>query len=99
MVCLDAGREELARTLVELGADVNATDLYGRTPLMIAARQGLSGSVELLVKAGADVNARDTADGWTAMDWARIGKQHEVAAFLQHAGGLAALLDDDADGI
>jgi ankyrin repeat protein len=99
MVCLDADREELARTLIELGADVNATDLYGRTPLMIAARQGLTESVKLLVKVGADVNTRDAADGWTAMDWAGFRKHHEVAAVLKQAGGVAAFLDDDADGV
>jgi len=41
------------------GADVNAKDEYGRTPLLEAARNGHKAVAELLIAKGADVNAKD----------------------------------------
>ena len=99
MVCLDDGRSQTARILIELGAAVNLTDRYGQTALMYAAQKGLADIASLLLKNGADVNASDTADGFTAMDWAIVCKQEEVIAILRRAGGLAKELDDRKAGV
>jgi len=53
------GDEQLARSLIEKGADVNARVKNGPTALMYAARQGETETVKLLIKKGADVNAKD----------------------------------------
>lgn len=46
------------RLMIRAGADVNAHDNYGWTPLHEAASRGLTEACELLLDAGADVNAR-----------------------------------------
>jgi ankyrin repeat protein len=91
MLCLDAGRGEIGRILIELGADVHLVDQYGRTALWFAAERGLADIATLLLKAGADVNATDTADGLSAMDVALLHKHQEVAAILRQAGGRAGV--------
>ncbi len=63
-------------------APVNGRDVNGRTPLMIAATNGRSGTCELLVLEGADVSLRDP-DGRTAVDLAIRCGHHFIAASLQ----------------
>ncbi len=57
-----AGTAAFARALLDAGAEVDARDRWGRTPLHSAAgsrRQGIGDSlVVVLLEAGADVNAR-----------------------------------------
>jgi len=57
MIAADEGKENLAKLLVEYGADVNAKDLGGDTALMWAANGGHLNVVEFLVEHGANVNA------------------------------------------
>src|SRR5262245_51433431 len=45
--------------LVKLGADLNARDGNGRTPMMVAAYRQDDAAVKALIEAGADVNALD----------------------------------------
>ena len=57
--------------LIFFGADVNARNTYGITPLMLAASRNRNPAVvETLINAGADVNAKDQG-GRTALMWAR----------------------------
>ena len=48
---------EMAKYLINAGADVNARDEGGRTPLHQAARNGAVKTAALLISKGADVNA------------------------------------------
>jgi ankyrin repeat protein len=50
---------ELLKYFLEIGADVEATDLEGRTALHISAWQGHFEIVSLLLKFGAQVNSVD----------------------------------------
>ena len=61
-----AGDRAVVRTLVKNGADVNARDESGDTPLMAAALYADTAVLELLLRAGADVNATNKA-GATAL--------------------------------
>ena len=51
-------KAELER-LAASGADPNARDGHGRTPLMVAAHQGAHAAAAALIAAGADLNALD----------------------------------------
>ena len=75
----------VAQALVDSGAEVNAADPYGHTPLMNAAGSGALDIATLLVSSGARVDAA-TEDGHTALMIA-AGKGHrEIAALLLDAG-------------
>lgn len=52
--------------LVKSGVDVNAMDKNRDTPLMKAAEEGHSGTVEMLVKSGVNVNTKNRC-GKTAL--------------------------------
>ncbi len=58
------GKIEQVKSLIAEGADVNARDQQGWTPLHYACRKNRKETVEFLLAEGADVNARD-AQGWT----------------------------------
>ena len=49
---------EQVKKLIKAGADVNARDENGYTPLLFAAFWGYTEIVEKLIKAGADVNGK-----------------------------------------
>jgi ankyrin repeat protein len=81
------------RLMLDHGAEVNAFDPLGRTPLMYAAASDLLDLdvVKLLVERGADVNAKDTHkqggdSGLTVLDIARLHGETPVTAFLVKAG-------------
>ncbi len=58
VISQDGSVDEISQ-LIEKGADVNAKDKLGYTPLVMAAKGGLSDVCMKLVELGADVNARD----------------------------------------
>ena len=70
------------KDLLAKGADVNAKDDDGGTPLLIAVTLGNKEIAELLIANGADVNVKDKHGG-TPLDWA----DGEIAALLRKHGG------------
>jgi ankyrin repeat protein len=56
MRAISFGKVEKARSLIAVGAHVNARSYYGDAPLNLAAYKGFRHTVELLHRAGADVN-------------------------------------------
>ena len=69
------------------GADVNAKDKYGQTPLLEAARNGHKAVAELLIAKGADVNAKDKA-GWPPLYWACVNGSKDVVELLIAKGAI-----------
>jgi hypothetical protein len=64
-----AGSVEVARALLDSGAEVNVQDAAGVTPLMRAARRGKPELVSLLLESGASAATR-SASGQSATDFA-----------------------------
>jgi uncharacterized protein len=80
------GNTDMVRSLVSSpGADVNATNERGSTPLLEAARYGHDDVTRVLIAAGADVKAKDN-DGKTALMLAVQGNHDEVVRVLKQAG-------------
>jgi ankyrin repeat protein len=73
----------VAQLLIDYGADVNATQALGYTPLHYAASYGLEGIVRNLLSHSVDRKAR-TIEGKTAQDLA-IEKGHAAVADLLKA--------------
>jgi hypothetical protein len=65
---------EIARLLIDKRADLNATDIEGRTALMEAARCGSMSSVEFLLLHRADATITDNR-GRTAIFYLRGGDE------------------------
>lgn len=63
------GTKEQVEQMLALGADANAIDMYGFTPLIEAAIANRLDIADLLLKNGADVTKKDMAGG-SALQWA-----------------------------
>jgi hypothetical protein len=94
-----ASQQETVRCLVELGADLNAVDRNGTTPLQRAVRNRCAAAVQALLDLGADPHATN-GSGSTALQLARwttgragagsadaVAQQREILGLLHAAGG------------
>lgn len=80
------GNTDMVKSLLSSpGADVNATDDRGSTPLLEAARYGHEDICRLLIAAGANLKSKDR-DGKTALMLAVQGDHEEVVRLLKQAG-------------
>ena len=80
------GNTDMVRSLLSTpGADVNATDERGSTPLLEAARFGHEDICRLLIGAGANLKAKDR-DGKTALMLAVQNNHDDVVRVLKQAG-------------
>ena len=78
------GHEEVARALLDAGADASARRGDGFTPLILAVFFGHERLVRLLVEHGADAHAQ-TSLGTTAARWATSRGIEEMAGLLRAA--------------
>ena len=87
LACRSGDANEVDR-LIASGADVNARNNSGTTPLMYAKTAAVgSGDTRVLcalIDAGADVNAKDAA-GRTALDYL-VERSEHIIAFLKSMG-------------
>nr|WP_315101952.1 ankyrin repeat domain-containing protein [uncultured Fretibacterium sp.] len=75
LVIVGKAKPDRVRQLIQDGADVNAKNKDGWTPLMAVAQHSSNPEVlTALIKAGADVNAKDTL-GATPLMFAAIHKE------------------------
>jgi hypothetical protein len=88
LTAVNAGNAEGARALAMRGADVNAVDEAGQTPLLLAVRQGSQELVGLFMEKGAKPNISEARTGKAAL--------HE-AALRGYSGVVQTLLASGAD--
>lgn len=82
--------DELARWLIEQGADSAAQDNYGETPLH--ARAGSSrGQIGILLELGADIHATDSRGDTPLHKAARAGNIGAARLLLEHGARVEAL--------
>ena len=80
------GNTDMVKSLVSSpGADVNAVNERGSTPLLEAARYGHDDICRVLIAAGANTKAKDN-DGKTALMLAIQGNHNDVVRVLKQAG-------------
>lgn len=77
----DPGHLEVAKSLIDKGANVNAVSGNGLTALLLAAAHNNAPIVGLLAEAGADKSAK-TPEGQTAADLARRNGNAAVVSLL-----------------
>jgi ankyrin repeat protein len=82
------GKLPLIKLLLDRGAEVNALDGDGLTPLLHLSKTRSKADpipvIELLVACGADINARDENQGTLLMHFARRGQPEAVKWLLAH---------------
>ena len=86
---IDAARDgsiALVRRGLSRGADVNAKDDGGWSPLHSASTLGHKKIAELLIDKGADVNVKNDF-GQPPLDWAVVYGHTEIADLLRKHGG------------
>lgn len=88
-----AGRE-MSALVLEAGADVNARDVSGMTPLHQAAANNSNDTLALLLEDGADVNARENF-GATPLHFAALANATTTAAVLLEVGADVNARDDN----
>ena len=80
----ELGSVEKVKELLEKGADLNSTDEFERTPLMMAAFNGHPEVVDLLIKAGADIYAK-AKYGQTALTFASEQGHPKIVEIIRSA--------------
>ena len=87
MFASGAGNLEIVQYLIIKGSDINARDNNGKTALMEASLEGNLEIVKYLVSQGAYINAISTKDlySMTALDFAEIAENYNIAEFLRKA--------------
>jgi hypothetical protein len=80
------GHVDVARFLLEKGADINCRGFFGAPGLHWAAINGHKAMVAFLMERGADLTLRDQQFNSTALGWALEGKREEIAELLRAKG-------------
>jgi len=83
---------EACEKFLEEGADVNARDEDGSTPLLWAVLSGSQEVVELLIARGADINGKNN-EGESPLHWAAISGNIKIAEVLLAKGAQVNVKD------
>ena len=80
--------EDTARLLLDRGIDMEATDIYGKTALHVAAKYNTTECGELLLQRGAKISSwtTDSSGESTPLHYACLSASHETALLLVEWG-------------
>ena len=97
MFAARSGNVDVARVLIEAGADVNDTEASGASALVIATHSGHGSLAQFLVENGADPNAAEA--GYTALHAAVLRSQIElVRSLLRYGADINAVIEHGTPG-
>ena len=71
------------RLLLDLGADIEARDATGRTPLLAAVDKGSNNAALIIMGRGGDLHARDNS-GWSIAHFAAYKNNITIIRSLKH---------------
>ncbi len=89
------GDTDMARTLIQAGANVDARDGWGHSALMLALEEGHTDIAQLLIQAGASHFFMGLGDK-TALHWAAFGSAEVVLDLIQ-AGADVNVYDSEGE--
>lgn len=89
---ISLGHEEMAKIMINAGADISTSNINNETPLIIAANKGLTKLTEFLVERGADLDKKDIF-GDTALLVAIKKKNEGIIIYLLEQGANIFLQD------
>lgn len=86
------GNDKMVALLLDrYGADLQARDKFGNTPLMVAADHGAVGAIGVLADHGADLNARDKGEFTALHNAAGRGHEEAVRHLVKHGADVNAV--------
>ena len=85
---VNEGAHERIKSLVDAGADVNATDFCGETALQVAVTNEHEKCVECLLTGGADVNKAVSMDSTVLMQAAARGNSRVVKLLVKYGANV-----------
>jgi hypothetical protein len=85
----NVGARDLIKALLDAGADIVATGMWGETPLHTTAWLGYTEIVALLIARGAPLNPGDSENDGTPFNWAVQGSSPEAWADKRDQVGAA----------
>ena len=84
-----SGKANVAKLLLDIGAEPNATDQFERTPLLDAATAGHQEVAQILIESGAELNVANKR-GFTPLHGA-IMRNLDMVKFLVERGSICTL--------
>lgn len=94
LIATAEGHKEVVSLLIEKGANVNAANNLGRTPLMFAANYGFDSIAKTLIDNGAKIDmVPNDNEGWSALMAASYKGNLEIVKILVKSGANLKLRD------